>query len=109
MQESSDHFPWYDAADHAALMADVARVLSLVQPPYPPGGTPAQPAPVVPPPSVAKVPAHIVTRYGVTFCTRCNFEVRYCGCKPSPSPSPAQGDGTESSLGRRIRDMQGAP
>lgn len=102
-----DHYPWYDTSDRAAFLADIARVLTLVPPAYPPGGTPQAPAPSLPTPP----PTRFVKFGGYFVCSRCHYTQEFCGCaKPAnPSPSPSGSDGAESSLERRARDVKGTP
>lgn len=42
---------------------------------------------------------------GVEVCTACDLAVAYCKCAAAPPPPPTQGDGAESSLNVRIKEL----
>jgi len=69
--------------------------------------TPSSPTPaVVPTPApVAKIPARLKERYGVTYCQACGFAIDYCCCAER-SADQSSADGDESGLVTRIRQAR---
>lgn len=56
-------------------------------------------------------PATTYTRYGVTWCVGCGYQVtpiQYCRCVSVPADAPA-GDGPLTGLEQRVRDCQVVP
>ena len=56
-------------------------------------------------PTIAKVPARIKERFGVTFCTDCGLMTLYCRCDEKRADSPSK-DGADSGLAKRIREAR---
>lgn len=82
-----------------AWLAEITTLMASA-PQYPPGGTPAQPAPVTPPRVYRKFGGYLI-------CTTCNMAREYCACDKQPPPPPPTGDGVDSSLEKRVRDLRG--
>lgn len=66
--------------------------------PYPFVNVPISPVP----------PSRFVKRGGYMVCTLCGLVVEYCCCAKAPPPPPAQGDGVDTSLERRVREVRQA-
>lgn len=79
-----------------AWLAEIASLMAQA-PQYPPGGTPARPAPTPPP------QPHFVKFGDSMVCTVCRLDSRYCKGHAPPSPPPTTGDGDGSDLSKRIR------
>jgi hypothetical protein len=62
-----------------------------------------QPAPE-PPPPVAR--PRYVQFGGYEVCARCNYAREFCGCDKKPPPPPTHGDGIDSSLNKRVRELR---
>jgi hypothetical protein len=73
-----------------------------MQPPYPPGGTPAQDPPEAPAPIMA--PTRYIHRGGYIICCTCGLAVEYC--RGHLLIAPAASDGSESGLARRIAEVK---
>lgn len=50
-------------------------------------------------------PTH--TRYGVTYCTRCDLSVAYCRCAGAPPDDTAEAARAQADLVRRAREAAG--
>lgn len=81
--------------------------LLLTVNPYPPGGTPAQPAPDPEPAPAKPAPPSFRyrQRYGVVYCEDCGYAVPFC--KGHGRPVEGARDGAESDLNRRVRECKG--
>lgn len=66
-------------------------------PVYPPGGTPAQPAPA----------GRFVKRGAYMICVVCDMPIAYCKGHAAPDATTAQDGGAAASLERRVRECQG--
>jgi hypothetical protein len=88
-----------------AWLSEIAILMSTTPGTYPPGGTPAQPAPEpTAPPPVAR--PRYVQFGGYEVCARCNYAREFCGCDKQPPPPPTTGDGVDSSLNKRVRELR---
>ena len=47
------------------------------------------------------------TRYGVTFCTRCDLAIAYCRCAGAPVEDRAEAERAQADLVRRARECAG--
>lgn len=90
-----DHYPHFDH-ERAAILAAVVAQLTSAPKQYPPGGTPAQDTPAWP---------KTATRYGVEYCTACNFPASYCNCLP-PEGAP-ESDSVKRELIARAMQRSG--
>lgn len=86
----SDHYRWGNETARANLLHEVVDTLHLI----------AQPPP---PPARQRPP--ILRRYGVAFCSACNFEATICRCGLGASDAPS-GDARAADLERRVRDVK---
>lgn len=75
--------------------------MPLIPPPYPPGGTPARPAPVAP-------ARRFVKRGFYVCCCDCGMAVEFCACDRRLAPEQNQAEAAAgASLARRVADCQG--